>query len=105
MIRSLIALGVLVYVTKPYADPFNPCYIEKTVVKVKDRWGEDKVSEVSKTVCTDRLGHVLQDTGAARYCGLYNYTVTLQGRPVEQQGLACEKFNGSWEIIANYNNR
>jgi peptide methionine sulfoxide reductase MsrB len=105
MIRSLIFLGLVVFGSAAYADPFNPCYVEKTVVKVKDARGEEKVSEVSKTVCTDRLGHVLQDTGAARYCGLYTYTVTLQGRPVEQQGLACEKFNGSWEIIANYNNR
>jgi surface antigen len=105
MIKLFVTCALVAYCLLTYAAPFEPCHTEKTVTKTKDEWGDVKVSETSKTICSDKLGHVLQDTGAAKNCGLYTYTVTLGGRPVQQQGLACEKFNGNWEVIPNYSSR
>ena len=105
MIKLLVACTLVAYCLLTYAAPFEPCHTEQVVSKTVDNWGEEQVTKTSQTVCSDKLGHVLQDTGAAKNCGLYTYTVTLNGRAVPQQGLACEKFNGNWEIIPNYASR
>lgn len=64
-----------------------------------------KTSEVM--VCSDNKIErmAIKKAGIAQNCGEYTYYVTLNNRAVQQRGLACEKFNGNWEIIPNYGYR
>jgi len=45
---------------------------------------------------------VIKQAGIASNCKEYTYWVTLNNLPVQQRGMACEKFNGAWEILPNY---
>jgi len=44
-----------------------------------------------------RLFHA--QSGMARDCGEYKYVMNLNGRPVERTGYACQKYNGTWEVV------
>ena len=81
----------------------------KTVIDVQ-RDAEGKVvgqKTNERMVCSDNKIDriVIKQAGMAKNCGEYTYYVTLNNRSVEQRGLACEKFNGNWEIIPNYGYR
>ena len=64
---------------------------------------KEQVSSETLVKCSD--DHVdritIKKAGIAQNCGDYTYYVTLNGKSVQQRGLACEKFNGNWEIIPN----
>ena len=82
---------------KPY------CY---TAQEIRTKNGSTVSSETLLQCTDDPIEKVtVKRAGVAKNCGLYTYTVTLNGRPTEQRGLACEKFDGNWEIIPNYHYR
>jgi surface antigen len=78
----------------------------KTITKVqRDLQGVIIGQKTEETmVCSDnRIERMaIKKAGVAQNCSEYSYYVTLKGRPTEQRGLACEKFNGTWEIVPNY---
>lgn len=100
VLLGLIVLG-LTYPTVTFADISNPCYVEKTITKTKDEFGDEIVSEESKTVCSDKHAHFLQDAGIAKSCEEFEYYVNLRNTPVARRGYACQKFDGTWEIVRN----
>ena len=59
---------------------------------------------VEKMVCSDnKIDRVtIKKAGIANNCEEYSYVVILKDLPVRQRGLACQKFNGHWEVIPNY---
>lgn len=81
----------------------------KTVTKVqRDSQGNvtsQRTEEIM--VCADnKIERVaIKKAGIAQNCGEYTYYVTLNNKSVQQKGLACEKFNGNWEVIPNYGYR
>jgi hypothetical protein len=84
------------------------CDLKSEMVVKKDGQGNIVNQGTQQTmICSDNSIErvAIKQAGVAKNCGLYTYIVTLQGRAVEQQGLACEKFNGHWEIIPNYRGR
>ena len=102
---ALIAVGVV------GCSSYNPppmaqvCDIKSEMVVNKDSKGNITHQGTKQTmICSDsnieRMA--IKQSGIAKNCGEYTYYVTLKGQPIEQRGLACEKFNGNWEIISNY---
>ena len=85
------------------ADRPQYCYTSQTI-QLEDG---SKVSSKTTVECTDdqikKL--VLPRAGIASNCGQYTYYVTLKNKPVKQTGLACEKYDGNWEIIPNNTTR
>jgi surface antigen len=47
----------------------------------------------------DRL--VIKKAGIAENCGEYVYYINLNGKAVPQRGIACQKFDGRWEVVHN----
>lgn len=79
---------------KPY------CY---TAQEIRTKNGSTVSSETLLQCTDDPIEKVtIKRAGIAKNCGEYTYYVTLNGKSVQQRGLACEKFNGSWEIVPNY---
>ena len=78
----------------------------KTITKVQRNSQGTVIGQKTEEtmVCSDnRIERMaIKQAGIAKNCGEYSYYVTLKGRSVEQRGLACEKFNGTWEIVPNY---
>ena len=78
----------------------------KTITNVQRDTTGRVIGQTTKEtmVCSDnRIERMaIKQAGIAKNCGEYSYYVTLKGRSVEQRGLACEKFNGTWEIVPNY---
>jgi hypothetical protein len=105
---AIICLALLlIAVTGCSSAPIGPakpyCY---TAQEIRTKNKETVSSETLLRCTDDPIEKVtIKRAGVASNCGLYNYTVTLNGRPVQQRGLACEKFDGTWEIIPNYSNR
>lgn len=85
--------------TAPTGSARQYCYTSQEI-RTKNK---EQVSSETLVKCSD--DHVeritIKKAGVAKNCGDYTYYVTLNGRSVEQRGLACEKFNGTWEIIPN----
>jgi hypothetical protein len=85
--------------TAPTGSARQYCYTSQEI-RTKNK---EQVSSDTLVKCSD--DHVdritIKKAGVAKNCGDYTYYVTLNGRSVEQRGLACEKFNGTWEIIPN----
>jgi len=54
-------------------------------------------------VCTDnQLDRItIKQAGIAKNCGEYIYYINLNGNMVQQRGLACQKFDGRWEVVNN----
>ena len=61
---------------------------------------EEKTEE--KVVCDDSVKHFLEEAGVAKNCHEYVWSMTLGGQLVEQKAIACEKLDGSYEIIPSY---
>jgi surface antigen len=95
----LIALSGCSTTSSPTGSARQYCYT-KQEIRTKDK---EQVSSETLVKCSD--DHVdritIKKAGIAQNCSDYTYYVTLNGRSVEQRGLACEKFNGTWEIIPN----
>ena len=63
--------------------------------------GENVVSSEKLVQCNDDPVEqmTIKKMGIAQNCGEYKYFMTLNGRPQERRGYACQKFDGTWEII------
>jgi hypothetical protein len=96
-----MAIGkkITISTTAPTGSARQYCYTSQEI-RTKNK---EQVSSETLVKCSD--DHVdritIKKAGVAKNCGDYTYYVTLNGRSVEQRGLACEKFNGTWEIIPN----
>lgn len=102
---STMMLGIALTgcASKPVGPAKPYCY---TAQEIRTKNKETVSSETLLKCTDDPVDQItIKRAGVASNCGLYKYTVTLNGRPVEQQGLACEKFDGNWEIIPNYHYR
>ena len=85
----------------PRAQSEQYCDLKSETVAVKKNGkvlGEETI-EVMK--CNDnkvdRLFHA--QSGIAQSCGEYKYFITLNNRPVERRGYACQKYDGTWEVV------
>tara|TARA_Y100000590_G_scaffold452991_1_gene597159 strand:+ start:705 stop:1037 length:333 start_codon:yes stop_codon:yes gene_type:complete len=79
------------------------CDIQTTIIKTVDTEGniiEEKTEE--KVVCDDSVKHFLEEAGVAKNCHEYVWMMPLGGELVEQRAIACEKLDGSYEIIPSY---
>ena len=79
------------------------CDIKTTLIKIIDTNGklvEEKTEE--KVVCDDSAKHFLEEVGVAKECRPYVWLMPLGGKLVEQRSIACEKLDGSYEIIPAY---
>jgi len=79
------------------------CDIKTTLVKIVDTNGkliEEKIEE--EVVCDDSAKHYLEEVGVAKECSPYVWMMALGGKLVEQRSIACEKIDGSYEIIPAY---
>jgi surface antigen len=110
MVLMCILIGLLsgCSSTQPMARSEQFCDL-KTVTDVQRDLEGKIIGQKSneRMVCSDnRIDRiVIKQAGMAKNCGEYTYYITLHNRSVEQRGLACEKFNGNWEIIPNYGYR
>lgn len=105
--KSVIALLCIVSLggcgsTAPIKTSEQFCDLKSKTVSVKDKTGRVVDEEsIDVMVCNDnkvdRLFHA--KSGMARDCGEYKYVMTLNGRPVERTGYACQKYNGTWEVV------
>jgi hypothetical protein len=73
------------------------CYTDQVIVKD----GENTVSSQTVLQCTDRPGQqaLIQRAGIDAGCREFWYDERRYGRFVKQRGVACEKFDGSLEIV------
>ena len=78
---------------------YNPQYCYTDQIIVKD--GEEKVSSQTILQCTDRPGQqaLVQRAGIDAACREFWYDERRNGTLVKTRGVACEKFDGSLEII------
>ena len=72
------------------------CYTDQTFVT-----GNDSVSSETVIQCTDRPGQqaAIQRAGIDSRCEEFFYVEHRRGKPVQERGVRCEKFDGTWEII------
>jgi hypothetical protein len=105
MIRYLIIISSVSFAActtyTPRAQSEQYCDLKTETVSVKKNGrviGEETV-EVMK--CNDnkvdRLFHA--QSGIAQNCGEYKYFISLNNRPVERRGYACQKYDGTWEVV------
>jgi hypothetical protein len=78
-----------------YNSPY--CYTDEIVLKD----GDSTISSKTILQCTDRPGQqaLVQRAGIDAGCREFWYDEKRNGRFVKQRGVACEKFNGSLEIV------
>ena len=71
----------------------------ETVAIIENGKQVEKTFEVMK--CNDnrveRLVHA--QSGIAKDCGEYKYMINLKGRVQERRGYACQKYDGTYEIV------
>ena len=76
----------------------------KTIIEItKDSDGnitDEKTFE--QVVCDDGAKHYLEEVGVAKQCMPYVWDMPLGGKLVEQRAIACEKLDGTYEIIPSY---
>ena len=63
--------------------------------------GTDTVSSDTLVKCNDDpLDQMtIKKLGIAQNCGEYKYFIPLAGQLQERRGYACQKFDGTWEIV------
>jgi len=73
------------------------CYTNQDI-RVKD--GE-RVSSNTRLQCSDNPVErmAIRNYGISPHCGEYTYYMTLQGRVVERRGYACQKMDGTYEVV------
>lgn len=103
LVAVLLSLAVVGCSSAPVGPAKPYCY---TAQEIRTKNGATVSSETLLQCTDDPLEKVtIKRAGVAKNCGEYTYYVTLNGKSVPQRGLACEKFNGSWEVIPNYSAR
>jgi hypothetical protein len=107
MFPKLIVLLIAISVTAcgsnpPRAQSEQYCDLKSATVSVKDKTGnviDENTVEVLK--CNDnkvdRL--FLAQSGISKECGEYKYVMPLKNQLVERRGYACQKYDGTWEIV------
>jgi hypothetical protein len=63
--------------------------------------GDNTVSSDTLVKCNDDPIEqmTVKKMGIAQNCGEYRYFIPLNGRTQERRGYACQKFDGTWEIV------
>ena len=105
MIKYLIIIGSVglgactTYTPRAQSEQYCDLKTETVSVKKNGRVVGEETVEVMK--CNDnkvdRLFHA--QSGIANNCGEYKYFISLNNRPVERRGYACQKYDGTWEIV------
>lgn len=73
------------------------CYTNQDI-RVKD--GE-RVSSDTRLQCSDNPVErmAIRNYGISPHCGEYKYQMTIQGQIVTRRGYACQKIDGTYEIV------
>lgn len=73
------------------------CYTYQDI-QLKDN---ERVSSDTRLRCSDNPVDriAIRNYGIAPQCGEYKYLMTLQGRVVERRGYACQKLDGTYEVV------
>jgi hypothetical protein len=98
--RWLLLVGAFVLAgcsTQSYNYTGQYCYTDQLIVKD----GDESVSSKTIMQCTDRPGQqaMIQRAGIDASCREFWYDETRFGKLTKQRGVACEKFNGTLEIL------
>ena len=102
-----ITIMIIIWQTNAYAGgPWSDqyCNIETITLLKKDNSG--KVIEqqaMEKVVCDDGVKDFLAYSGIAKECREFWFEIRLNNRRTPKRGYACQKFDGSWEIVHNPN--
>lgn len=101
LIGSIVISGCTTYPQRA-SIPDQYCDMKSETQVIRDKNGrvlDGKTVEVMK--CNDnkvdRLFHA--QSGIAQNCGEYKYYITLNNRSVERRGYACQKYDGTWEVV------
>jgi len=80
---------------RTYSAPY--CYTDQSI----DTVNGDIVSSETTLECTDRPGQqaYIQRAGIDTGCEEFWYDEYRKGKLYRQQGVRCEKLDGSWEIL------
>jgi hypothetical protein len=76
------------------------CNLVTETIVTKDQTGkviDSTTKEVMK--CDDGAKDFLAYSGIAKDCNEFVYSMNLKGHPVQRKGYACQKFDGSWEVV------
>lgn len=99
--KPIILLGVIV-LTGCASEPkynYTPqyCYTDQMIVKEDD----EKVASMTALECTDRPSRQAEifRAGIDKNCREFWYEEFRWGRMVPVRGVACEKFDGTLEIV------
>lgn len=95
---SLALISLAANAGGPWSNQY--CNIVTQTTVTKDGAGavvDSKTVEVMK--CDDGAKDFLAYSGIAKDCMEFTYTMNLRGHPVQRKGYACQKFDGSYEIV------
>lgn len=61
----------------------------------------ERVSSETRLQCSDNPVDriAIRNYGISPNCGEYKYLMTLNGKTVERRGYACQKIDGTYEIV------
>lgn len=109
--RALLLLVITSLMTAcasdaPRAKSEQFCDLKTETVSIRKN-GEvvdEKTVEVLK--CNDNKVErlFLAQSGLSKQCGEYKYFMQLNGQTRERLGYACQKFDGTWEIVPHPSN-
>jgi hypothetical protein len=112
MLARIVILASAVFVTAcgsnpPRAHNEQYCDIKTETVSVKDKNGrvvDERTVEVLK--CNDNKVErlFLAQSGISKECGEYKYFIPLNGQVRERLGYACQKYDGTWEVVPHPSN-
>ena len=80
------------------------CDISSTTIITTDQDGNIINNQTEeKVVCNDGVKDFLTYSGIAKECREFWFEIRLNNRRTPKRGYACQKFDGSWEIVHNPN--
>ncbi|NDG30272.1 hypothetical protein EB118_09405 [bacterium] len=61
----------------------------------------ERVNSETRLQCSDNPVDrmAIRNYGISPDCGEYKYLMTIQGRTVERRGYACQKLDGTYEVV------
>jgi len=73
------------------------CYTNKDIRVTNG----DRVSSETRLQCSDNPVErmAIRNYGISPHCGEYKYFMTINGKVVERRGYACQKIDGTYEIV------
>jgi len=95
LLTSLLVIGGCSTTEYNYSAPY--CYTDEIIVVSDD----DTVNSQTILQCSDRPGQkaMMQRAGIDADCKEFFYNEKRNGSIIRQRGVACEKFDGSLEIV------